>query len=113
MNKDQIKGRVEQAKEHVKEASGKIVVNDTSMLSLSSPFRIAGKFAAPTAGPDRVARGARAGLAIALGVANPFLALLATIKTGPGQDADCTGSQAIASKASNPASKAGAKPAAH
>ena len=30
MNKDQIKGRVEQAKEHVKEASGKIVVNDTS-----------------------------------------------------------------------------------
>ena len=49
MNKDQIKGRVEQAKEHVKEASGKIVVNDTSMLSLSSPFRMAGEiFAACT-----------------------------------------------------------------
>lgn len=113
MNKDQIKGRVEQARGHLKEASGKIVVDDTSMLSLSSPFRIAGKFAAPTAGPDRVARGTRAGLAIALGVANPFLALLATIKTGPGQDADCTGTLTIAPKVFDPASKAAAKPAAH
>jgi hypothetical protein len=58
----------------------------------------------------------RGGLAIALGVVKPLLALLATIETGPGQDADCTGSLAIASKASNPvsnpASKASAKPAA-
>jgi hypothetical protein len=53
----------------------------------------------------------RGGLAIALGVVKPLLALLATIETGPGQDADCTGSLAIASKASNPASKAAVKPA--
>jgi uncharacterized protein involved in outer membrane biogenesis len=88
---------------------------DTSILSLRSPLRIAGTFAAPTAGPDKLALGARAGLAIALGVVNPFLALLATIETGPGQDADCTGALVIASKASNPASnpasKAVAKPA--
>lgn len=88
---------------------------DTSILSLRSPLRIAGTFAVPTAGPDKLAVGARAGLAIALGVVNPLLALLATIETGPGQDADCKGSLAIASKASNsafsPASKAAARPA--
>lgn len=76
---------------------------DKSILSLRSPLKIAGTFASPTAGPDKVALGARAGLAIALGVINPFLALLATIETGPGQDADCTGALAVAS---NPKSKA-------
>ncbi len=81
---------------------------DKSILSLRSPLKIGGTFAAPTAGPDKVALGARAGLAIALGVVNPFLALLATIETGPGQDADCTGALAIAS---NPKSKAAVKPA--
>ena len=84
---------------------------DVSILSLRSPLKIGGTFAAPTAGPDKVALGARAGLAIALGVVNPFLALLATIETGPGQDADCTGALAIASKTSNPATKTAAKPA--
>ena len=72
---------------------------DVSILSLRSPLKIGGTFAAPTAGPDKAALGARAGLAIALGVINPLLALLATIETGPGQDADCTGALAIASKA--------------
>ena len=84
---------------------------DVSILSLRSPLKIGGTFAAPTAGPDKVALGARAGLAIALGVINPFLALLATIETGPGQDADCTGALAIASKTSKPATKTEAKPA--
>ncbi len=81
---------------------------DKSILSLRSPLKIGGTFAAPTAGPDKVALGARAGLAIALGAINPFLALLATIETGPGQDADCTGALAVAS---NPKSKAVLKPA--
>lgn len=85
---------------------------DTSILSLRSPLKLAGTFAAPTAGPDKVALGARAGLAIALGVVNPFLALLSTIETGPGQDADCAGALAIASTASSGAAKAAAKPAA-
>ena len=70
---------------------------DKSILSLRSPLKIGGTFAAPSAGPDKAALGARVGLAIALGVVNPFLALLATIETGPGQDADCTGALAIAS----------------
>ena len=72
---------------------------DTSILSLRSPLRIGGTFAAPKAGPDAGALGVRAGLAIALGIVNPFLALLATIETGPGQDADCTGALATASNA--------------
>ena len=72
---------------------------DKSILSLRSPLKIGGTFAAPTAGPDKAALGVRAGLAIALGIVNPFLALLSTIETGPGQDADCTGALAIASNA--------------
>ncbi len=83
---------------------------DKSILSLRSPLKISGTFAAPSAGPDKVALGARAGLAIALGVVNPFLALLATIETGPGQDADCTGAMATAKNVSN--TKPNDKPAA-
>ena len=80
---------------------------DKSILSLRSPLKIGGTFAAPTAGPDKAALAARAGLAVALGAVNPFLALLATIETGPGQDADCTGALAKASSvASNKSSKA-------
>ena len=79
---------------------------DKSILSLRSPLKIGGTFAAPTAGPDKAALGVRAGLAIALGAVNPFLALLATIETGPGQDADCTGALFISS---NPKSKSTAK----
>ena len=85
---------------------------DKSILSLRSPLKIGGTFAAPTAGPDTAALGARAGLAIALGVVNPFLALLATIETGPGQDADCTGALAVASNGKVKAgANAGAQPA--
>ena len=62
---------------------------DVSILSLRSPLRIGGTFASPSAGPDKLALGGRAGLALALGVINPLLALAATIETGPGQDADC------------------------
>ncbi len=70
---------------------------DKSILSLRSPLKINGTFAAPTASPDKAALAGRLGLGIALGAINPFLALLATIETGPGADADCTGSLAIAS----------------
>ena len=62
---------------------------DVSILSFRSPLRIGGTFAAPSAGPDKLALGGRAGLALALGVINPLLALVATVETGPGQDADC------------------------
>ena len=76
---------------------------DKSILSLRSPLKIGGTFAAPTAAPDKAALAGRAGLAIALGVINPLLALLATIETGPGQDADCSAALGIAA---NPKSKA-------
>ena len=69
---------------------------DKSILSLRSPLKIGGTFAAPTAGPDKAALAGRAGLAIALGVINPLLALLATIETGPGQDADCSAALGVA-----------------
>lgn len=80
---------------------------DQSILSLRSPLKIGGTFAAPTAGPDKVALAGRAGLAIALGVINPLLALLATIETGPGQDADCSAALGIAT---NPKAKAQSAP---
>lgn len=62
---------------------------DSSILSLRSPLKVSGSFAAPKAGIDKGALGGRAGLALALGAINPLLALAATIETGPGKDADC------------------------
>ena len=83
---------------------------DKSILSLRSPLKIGGSFSAPTAGPDKAALAGRVGLGILLGAINPFLALLATVETGPGQDADCTGSLKIA--ANSKSSAAALKPAA-
>ncbi len=64
---------------------------DRSILSLRSPLKIGGTFASPSAGPDKTALAGRAGMALALGLVNPLLALAATVETGPGQDADCQG----------------------
>ena len=62
---------------------------DRSILSLRSPLKISGTFAAPSAGPDKGALAGRVGIALALGAINPLLALAATVETGPGKDADC------------------------
>jgi uncharacterized protein involved in outer membrane biogenesis len=62
---------------------------DTSILSLRSPLKVTGRLGAPKAGPDKAALALRGGLALALGLINPLLALAATIETGPGVDADC------------------------
>jgi AsmA family protein len=80
---------------------------DGSILSLRSPLRIGGTFAAPSAGPDKTALAGRVGLAVALGAINPLLALAATVETGPGKDADC---QRVLSLAGAPAAKTGARP---
>ncbi|MES2189192.1 MAG: AsmA family protein [Pseudomonadota bacterium] len=69
---------------------------DHSILSLRSPLRIGGTFASPSAGPDKLALGARAGVTLGLAFINPLLALASTFETGPGQDADCRGALAIA-----------------
>ena len=76
---------------------------DRSILSLRSPLKIAGSFSEPSAGPDKAALAGRAGLAVALGLINPLLALAATIETGPGQDADC---RQVLALAANPKAKA-------
>ncbi len=62
---------------------------DRSILSLRSPIKVGGTFAAPTGGPEAGALALRAGAALALGAINPFLALAATFETGPGEDANC------------------------
>jgi uncharacterized protein involved in outer membrane biogenesis len=62
---------------------------DPSIFSVRSPLRIGGTLAAPEVGPDTGALAGRTGLAIALGVINPLLALAATVETGPGEDANC------------------------
>ena len=70
---------------------------DHSILSLRSPLRIGGTFARPSAGPEKTALAGRVGLALLLGAINPLLALAATVETGPGQNADCSGVLAQAS----------------
>lgn len=71
---------------------------DHSILSLRSPLRIGGTFAAPYAGPEKAALAGRVGLALVLGAINPLLALAATVETGPGKDADCREILALAAK---------------
>lgn len=62
---------------------------DASILSLRSPLKIQGSFAAPKAGPDKIALAGRAGAAVALAAINPLLALAATLENGPGKDVNC------------------------
>ena len=80
---------------------------DQSILSLRSPLRISGTFGKPSAAPDKAALAGRAGLALLLGAINPLLALAATVETGPGENADCTGVLALAA---NPNAVAKPKP---
>jgi len=78
---------------------------DRSILSLRSPLKIGGTFAAPSAGPDKLALAGRAGLVLALGAINPLLALAATVETGPGKDEDCRRVLALASAPAAPRSR--------
>lgn len=59
--------------------------------SLRVPFHLAGTFADPAIGPDTGALALRGGVAAVLGVLlTPLGALLGTIDTGGGKDADCS-----------------------
>jgi len=82
---------------------------DMSILSLRGPLVIKGHFGAPKAGVEVVPLAGRGIAALALGAVNPLLALLATIETGPGKDADC---RAALERAKQPAAAAAAKGAA-
>ena len=62
---------------------------NTSPLALRSPIHVRGSFARPDASVDK-GRVALRGLgALALGLVNPFLALIPLIDAGPGSDSDC------------------------
>ena len=62
----------------------------TSPLALRSPIYIGGTFAKPTVGVDKGRVALRAAGAVALGLLNPFLALIPLVDRGPGQDSDCS-----------------------
>ena len=62
---------------------------NTSLVALRSPITIRGSFARPQVGVDKGRIAARAFGAIALGMANPLLALMPLIDAGPGQDSNC------------------------
>ena len=62
---------------------------NTSPLALRAPIYVRGTFAQPQVDVDKVQVAARALGAIALGLVNPFLALIPLIDAGPGQDSDC------------------------
>ena len=62
---------------------------NTSPVALTSPIYIRGSFARPEVGVDKGRVAVRALGAIALGLVNPFLALVPLIDAGPGKDSDC------------------------
>lgn len=64
---------------------------DVSILALRSPLRIGGSFKDPSFRPDFKALGLRGAIALTLASIAPPAALLATIETGPGKDAECGG----------------------
>jgi AsmA protein len=62
---------------------------NTSPVALRSPIHVGGSFAKPEVEVDK-GRVALRGLgALALGLINPFLALIPLIDAGPGKDSDC------------------------
>lgn len=62
---------------------------NTSPVALRSPIYIRGSFASPEVGVDKARVAIRSLGAIALGLVNPFLALIPLIDAGPGKDSDC------------------------
>lgn len=64
---------------------------DISILALRSPLRIGGSFKDPSFRPDFKALSLRGAIALTLASITPPAALLATIETGPGKDANCGG----------------------
>lgn len=62
---------------------------DMSVFTLRSPVQMQGAFKDPSVRPKAGPIVARGAAAAALAAANPLLALLAFIETGPGKDSDC------------------------
>ncbi|MGE5469538.1 MAG: AsmA family protein [Bacteroidota bacterium] len=62
---------------------------EPSLISLQSPLHVRGSFSAPAVEVDKGRLAARGLGALALGAANPLLALLPLVDSGAGQDSDC------------------------
>lgn len=62
---------------------------EKSLLSLRSPIRVDGPFRKPNLHLDKTALATKGGASVALGAITPLLALVATIESGGGKDADC------------------------
>lgn len=62
---------------------------ETNLISLRSPILVRGTFANPQVDVDRARLAVRGLGALALGVANPLLALAPLVEAGPGPDSDC------------------------
>ncbi len=77
---------------------------NTSPLALRSPITIRGSFANPVVGVDKARVAVRAMGALALGLANPLLAMLPLIDAGPGIESEC-GAILRAAQAPPPAAK--------
>jgi len=82
---------------------------DKSVLVARTPLRLRGSFAVPRAGVEPGPLVVRGAAAVALGAVNPLLALVATVETGPGRDADC---QEVIAEAKRPGSREAAAGAA-
>lgn len=62
---------------------------NTSIVALRSPIYVRGSFARPEVEVDKGRVAMRGIGALALGLVNPFLALIPLIDAGPGKDSDC------------------------
>ena len=62
---------------------------DKSVASLNSPLYIRGTFSEPKVGVDVKRIAARGAGAVAMGILNPFLAILPFLNSGEGKDSNC------------------------
>lgn len=77
---------------------------EPSLIALRTPIYLRGTFAQPEVSVDKGRIAARGLGALALGLANPFLALVPLVEAGPGMDSDCG---RLIAEAQRPAAKAG------
>lgn len=77
---------------------------EPSLVALRSPIYLRGTFARPEVDVDKGRIAARSLGALALGLANPLLALAPLVEAGPGMDSDCG---RLIAEVQRPAAKAG------
>lgn len=77
---------------------------EPSLIALRSPIYLRGTFARPEVDVDKGRIAVRGLGALALGLANPLLALAPLVEAGPGMDSDCG---RLIAEVQRPAAKAG------